>query len=269
MEQNINIFGDDFTAYYRNWHKAVTNVKAENRLPSELPTEVIALNQAVREYHDIVSRCKSPWFVRYFDKADTIEQLLRPVKLMPLTMHALNQSKRLRRLGVSGARLVNTYPRRNSFAFVANCVFTTWEGCAAFAWKFMFFAGMEGRRVVVSLPRLRGRRGRDTERVGEFIRKFYQKTTYWGKNISLDPIGELDILVTRKNGRAFNYDTLVMLMDWFGDDISHISVGAGFGADLVISRSELFDEENYECTQRHRDRPCKYRYLTRFGECIL
>lgn len=265
---NSNIFPRDFNAFYRNWKNALTNVKSEKNLPSDNPTEVVALNQAVREYRDIVSKCHAPWFVRYFTTANLPEHLVGAVKLMPLTMHALNQSKRLRRIGVSGARLVNTYPRAHSYAFIANCVFTTWEGCAAFAWKFLFFAGLEKRRIVVTLPRVKGRRVRDEERVGEFIRKFYSKSTYWGKNVALDPIGELDIVVTRKNGKPMNYDTLVLIMDWFGDDISHISFGTGYDADLVISRRELFDEENFEATQRHRDRPCKYRYLTRFGECI-
>lgn len=240
----------------------VTNVKGESALPF-LHSCPVALSEAWNAFEDYASQCgRGAWYLHVHHTEADIEGLQKSVRWLPGIFDRLNNSRRMRRLGLTGARLSNVYRRGSSYLFVSDSVFTDWYAASVVAFQLvqLCMPSASTQRLIVRLRRgAYGRRAMH-EAVGCFMRHFWDRSKYQRSHVTLDPIGNWEVQITTEGG--LNMGLLALLMDLFGDQVEDIYIGHK----VQLSREKTVFEDDYMETISKHYRPFRFKYLSTFGD---
>lgn len=240
----------------------VTNVNDGVALPF-LHSSPVALSDAWNKFDGYASQCGSgAWFLHLEHTATAPDYLASAARWLPSIMDRLNNSRRMRRLGVTGARLANVYKRGGTYLYVSDSVFADWYACAVVAFSVVQKAmpSATTQRLVVRLRRSAYGRRSMHDCVGAFMRSFWDKSKYHRSHVTLDPIGNWEVQITTESGLSMGL--LALLMDLFADAVDFIEVGRK----VTISRESTLYESDYMETIAKPFRSFRFRYLQTFGD---
>ena len=204
------------------------------------------------------------WFFHYEVVKNTPEQLKDAARLFPSVMRAINCSRVLRRVGVSGVRISNCFARGRSSCFVTDCLFQDWYACAAFVNPlFQMLRGCMPSHISVELNRMhfKGRFVRKQD-IDAFLRDFYEKSGYCPAMVNTFVNKDGFVEFVGRNDGALPYGLIASLMRCMRGYIVRIYLG-GFG--MSISTTSTIRKDDYEVALAKWRRAFRFRPIQFFG----
>lgn len=223
----------------------------------------LSLNEAWNEFENTRSLMRAPVYMRYTHKAGTVERLADVVHYLPSVHKALNNSRRMRRIGVTGARICNVFARGSSFFYVSDTIFDAPYSCAVVAFSLANLVMRDKfiSHITVSVKRpLRCGRFVEQELVGKFMRDLKEKARYLRGNMNIDPMGMGDVRIAHEDGLTVGL--LLLLLEEMTAHISTIYIGTN----ISISFDRLVEESDYLETLAAGFRCFKFKYFSTFGD---
>lgn len=243
---------------------AVTNGKGEITYRfDDRHVCTVVLSESVSLFNDACRLLPSPFFVRFEQRANDVQHLAPYARMFPSIHCALNQSRRMRRIGVTGARLCNVFHRGSSFWYVADTVLDSAYSCVVVAYSVLQYYGARGlntARLVVKLRRHAYGKRAEADTVGEFMRAFREHARYYRGSFEIDPLGCYEVRITPTVG-AVSFGLLQMLLEELAQNIDTVYIGSF----LTISKTCTAFEDDYEDTVDVRYRRFRMKYFSTFG----
>ena len=240
-----------------------TNVNGANALPF-IHNEPLALREAWNKFETCVGLCgSSAWFLRVEYPCGSIERAAELTKVLPSVMHRLNNSRRMRRIGVSGARLANVFHRGSSFFYVSDSVFRDWYAClcVAFPLVWRLLPNGCGHKLIIGLRRSGRSRSSASSTAAAFMRAFRERAHWARSRWSLDPLDSWEVSMST-NETGLTMGVFSLLLDSLGDYVEYIQIGRY----ITISRKNEADDDDYAETLQRPYKNFRFKYLTLFGE---
>ena len=208
----------------------------------------------------------SCWFFHYEVVKTSPVQLKDAARLFPSVMRALNCSRVLRRVGVTGARISNCYVRGlSSHVFVTDCLFIDWFGCAAFVNPLyqLLKGGMPSHiSVELNRKRFKGRYIRKQD-VDAFLRDFYERSGYCPAMVNAYVNSDGFVEFVGRSNKPLPYGLIAALMRCMREYINRIFLG---GFNMSISTTSTIARDDYEVSLSKWRREFRYRPIQFFGK---
>lgn len=224
----------------------------------------IALHEAWNAFEDMRKLVKTPVYLRFVKRASAVDALSDVVHYLPSILKAFNNSRRMRRLGVSGARVANVFMRGSHFYYVSDSIFDSPYSAALVAFSLSNMAGALplNQKLDVFLKHSETKHGRSIEQqiVGQFMRDLKERCRYLRGSVMVDPIGFYGVRITPDKGVSVGL--LLTLLEDLSDQITTIHIGS----QISLSFERLIEEDDYMETLAAGFRCFRFKYFTKFGD---
>lgn len=224
----------------------------------------VVLSESLQLFKDACRLLQTPFFVRFEQRANNVQDLAPYARMLPSIHRALNQSRRMRRLGVTGARLCNVFRRGESFWYVADTVLDSAYSCVVVAYSILQEYGASSwktSRVIVKLRRHGYGKRSEADTVGAFIRAFREHARYYRGKFEIDPLGCYEVRISPTVG-SVSFGLLQLLLEELRTNIDQIYIGSFM---RVSTTCTSFDDD-FEDTVDVRYRHFRMRYFSPFGD---
>lgn len=246
--------------------REVTDVNDRFCLPLDqfVHNTPISLNEAWNAFEDMRKIVDRPVYLRYLHKASSVADLADVVHYLPSIHKALNNSRRMRRIGVSGARVCNVYHRGSSYYYVADSILDGAYSAAVVAFSLSNLSGAFrfNQHLEVYLKHSQTKKGRAVEQqiVGQFVRDLKERCRYLRGSVLIDPIGLYGVRISPDKGLSLGL--LLTLLEELGEQIDVVNIGRR----ISVSFRRLIEEDDYMETLAAGFRCFRFKYFCKFGD---
>lgn len=189
------------------------------------------------------------WYLQFMKMGGDAREL---TLLVPRVMHALNSSRRLRRMQISGIRACNVMPERHTFKYVSDVIFDSFDGACVISSGLIPHVKNSKLFVEFKPSPKRSRSYRDSLMVlhddyfSTLLRRSHLSPAVFEITDCIpDKPTSLDVLRWEVSSPRLDFPQLIRIIYLaLGDVISHFEV-VGSGAHVRISKTSTFDEDSY------------------------